>query len=76
MSLAITEVVKCFPNLFLFVTAQASAGKGRLSFCRHLVEPIHRQLREQYVAEMEQYKRQQAEYVANKKNPGSIPKSV
>jgi hypothetical protein len=33
-----------FPNLFLFVTAQASAGKGRLTFCRHLVEPIRRQL--------------------------------
>jgi hypothetical protein len=33
-----------FPNLFLFVTAQASAGKGRMTLCRHLVEPIHRQL--------------------------------
>jgi hypothetical protein len=26
-----------FPNLLLFVTAQASAGKGRLTLCRHLV---------------------------------------
>lgn len=58
-----------FPNLFLFVTAQASAGKGRLTLCRHLVEPIHRKLREYYAAEMEEYKRKQAEYVANKKNP-------
>jgi hypothetical protein len=33
-----------FPNLFLFVTAQASAGKERLTLCRHLVEPIRRQL--------------------------------
>lgn len=58
-----------FPNLFLFVTAQASAGKGRLSLCRHLVEPIHKQLREQYAVAMEQYRRQQAEYVINKKTP-------
>jgi len=38
--------VTVYPNLFLFVSAQASAGKGRLSLCRRLVEPIHRQLRE------------------------------
>ena len=61
--------VTVFPNLFLFVTAQASAGKGRLSLCRRLVEPIHRQLRETNKLEYEEYKRQQAEYVANKKNP-------
>jgi len=33
-----------FPNLYLFVTAEASSGKGRLSLCRRLVYPIHRQL--------------------------------
>ncbi|MCQ2318427.1 MAG: DUF3987 domain-containing protein [Bacteroidales bacterium] len=62
-----------YPNLFLFVTAQASAGKGRLSLCRHLIEPIHKQLREQYAVAMEQYRRQQAEYVMNKKNPDAEP---
>ena len=62
-----------FPNLFLFVTAQASAGKGRLSLCRHLVAPIHQQLREQYAAEMEQYRREQAEYAVNKKSPDAEP---
>jgi len=61
--------VTVFPNLFLFVTAQASAGKGRISLCRRLVEPIHRQLRETNKLEYEEYKRKQAEYVANKKNP-------
>ena len=40
-----------YPNLFLFVTAQASAGKGRLTLCRKLVEPIHKALREQNKAE-------------------------
>ncbi|MDR0941305.1 MAG: DUF3987 domain-containing protein [Bacteroidales bacterium] len=61
--------VTVFPNLFLFVSAQASAGKGRLSLCRRLVEPIHRQLRELNKLENEEYKRQQIEYNANKKNP-------
>lgn len=60
---------KIFPNLFLFVTAQASAGKVRLTLCRKLVEPIHKQLRERNKAEFEDYKRKQAEYVANKKDP-------
>jgi hypothetical protein len=61
--------VTVFPNLFLFVSAQASAGKGRLSLCRRLVEPIHRQLRVKNKLEQEEYKRQQMEYAANKKNP-------
>ncbi len=61
--------VTVFPNLFLFVSAQASAGKGRLSLCRRLVEPVHRQLRELNKLELDEYKRQQAEYAVNKKNP-------
>jgi hypothetical protein len=51
-----------YPNLFLFVTAQASAGKGRLTLCRKLVEPIHRALREQSKAEQQEYQRQLTEY--------------
>jgi hypothetical protein len=51
-----------YPNLFLFVTAQASAGKGRLTLCRKLVEPIHRTLREQSKAEQQEYQRQLTEY--------------
>ena len=57
-----------FPNLFLFVTAQASAGKGRLTLCRHLVQPIHDSLKQLYAVEMEEYKRLQNEYVQDKKN--------
>ncbi len=57
-----------FPNLFLFVTAQASAGKGRLTLCRHLVQPIHDSLKQLYAAEMEEYKRLQNEYALDKKN--------
>ena len=57
-----------FPNLFLFITAQASAGKGRLTLCRHLVQPIHDSLKQLYAAEMEEYKRLQNEYALDKKN--------
>ena len=55
-----------YPNLFLFVTAQASAGKGRLTLCRKLVEPIHKALREQSKAEQQEYQRQLTEYTMTK----------
>ena len=57
-----------FPNLFLFVAAQASAGKGRLTLCRHLIKPIHDSLKKNYAAEMEEYRHLQSEYVQDKKN--------
>lgn len=37
---------KVFANLYLFVTAQASAGKGSLKHCKRLVFPVHKQLRD------------------------------
>jgi hypothetical protein len=55
-----------YPNLFLFVTAQASAGKGRLTLCRKLVDPIHRSLREVSRLEFEEYQRTLTEYAATK----------
>lgn len=55
-----------YPNLFLFVTAQASAGKGRLTLCRKLVDPIHKSLREVSKLEFEEYQRNLTEYAATK----------
>ena len=55
-----------YPNLFLFVTAQASAGKGRLTLCRKLVDPIHRSLREVSKLEFDEYQRALTEYAATK----------
>jgi hypothetical protein len=53
---------KIFANLYLFVTAQASAGKGSLKHCKRLVFPVHKQLRDasavaksEYQIEMQQY---------------------
>jgi len=54
-----------FPNLFLFVTAKASASKGRLSLCRRLVEPIHQMMRQQCKAEQEEYKLKLSQYNAS-----------
>ncbi len=53
-----------YPNLFLFVTAKASSGKGRLALCRHIVEPIHDRLREINEAETIEYRHKLAEYNA------------
>jgi len=55
-----------YPNLFLFVTAQASAGKGRLTLCRKLVDPIHKSLREVSKLQFEEYQRNLTEYAATK----------
>lgn len=62
-----------YPNLFLFVTAQASSGKGRLTLCRKLLEPIHNQLRAEYEVEMEIYQQKLTEFAVSKKQPGAKP---
>ncbi len=57
-----------FPDLFTFISAQASAGKGRLTLCRHLVKPIHNNLKKIYSAEMEEYRHLLNDYSQDKKN--------
>lgn len=65
---------KVYPNLFLYVTAPASAGKGRLSLCRRLAQPIHDQLRQLYRDDMDEYRVQKARFdQAKKKNPDLEP---
>ena len=61
-----------FPNLFLFVTAPASAGKGRLTLCRKLVQPIQEQFRFLYKEDMEKFNKQKAAYERNKKKDASL----
>jgi hypothetical protein len=58
---------KVYPNLFLFVTAQASAGKGRLTLCKELIYPIHSELIEQNKAAFEEYQRQLNDYTLSSK---------
>ena len=58
--------MEVYPNLFFFLTARASSGKGRLNLCRLLVQPIHERLFEQYKKERKEYLKLKAEYEARK----------
>ena len=58
---------KVFANLFIFISAQASAGKGRLNHCRKLVKPIHDALKENYKKAKQQYATDLAYYNSQKK---------
>ena len=57
-----------FPNLFIFVAAMASGGKGRLPLCQNLVKPIEDSLKKQYKAEMEEYQQKLNELDNDSKN--------
>lgn len=43
-----------YANLFLFISANASAGKGRIEIARQLVDPVHQSLRAITQAERQQ----------------------
>ena len=60
-----------FPNLFLFVTAPASAGKGRLTLCRRLVQPIQDQFRNLFNQDLEKYRKERAAYEKKRKQDPS-----
>ena len=53
---------KVFSNLYLFVTAPASAGKGRLNKVKNLVEPVHKIKREQSKVLRQEYDAEMAIY--------------
>lgn len=65
---------KVYPNLYLFITAQASAGKGRLVHCKQLVKPVHIELREQARLLKLQYENELREYNAVKGKDNSTEK--
>lgn len=53
-------------NLFIFISAKASAGKGILIHCRKLIEPIHLAIRKQAKLIKQQYEIDLQEYNTNK----------
>ena len=65
--------LEVFPNLFLFVTARASSGKGCLNLCRYIALPIHKRLKELHDAAMMEYEEKQRQYEINKKK-GTVEK--
>lgn len=73
---------KVFPNLYVFITAQASAGKGRLVHCKQLIKPIHKHLREQAKLMKQQHELVMLEYTekkgkdSNTEKPGKPPEKM
>lgn len=61
-------------NLFIFISAKASAGKGILIHCRKLVEPIHLELRKQAKLLKQQFEADMQEYNSNKNKDGNTEK--
>lgn len=56
------------PNLFLFVSAKPSVGKGRLTLCPNLVQPIEDEIQKQNEEAMAEYQFKLNEYVLDKQN--------
>lgn len=56
-----------YPNLYLFLVADAGMGKGSLNLCRELIAPINNRLHEESRQLMIDYKAKMAEYQQNKK---------
>jgi len=73
---------KVFANLYLFVTAPASAGKGRLNQIKNLVDPVHKLKREQAKVLKQQFNIEIATYNMNKgkdenlEKPGKPPERM
>lgn len=57
-----------YPNLYLFVAAEAGMGKGSLTLCHELVASINRNLRELSNRLEQEYKVAMAEYAKGKKS--------
>lgn len=64
-----------YPNLYLFVVADAGMGKGALTLCRELVAPINHYLHELSERMEQEYKEAMNAYIKSKKSDGAaMPK--
>ena len=59
-----------YPNLYLFVVADAGMGKGALTLCRELVAPINRNLHELSKRMEQEYRDAMNAYIKGKKAGG------
>lgn len=62
------------PNLYLFVTSNASAGKGRLKHCKSLVKPVHFALRKEAQQLQQEYENKMREYNVERLKDASTEK--
>lgn len=73
---------KIYSNMYVFITAQASAGKGRLVHCKQLVKPIHKYMREQAKLLKQQFELEMMDYNEKKgkdpnaEKPGKPPEKM
>jgi hypothetical protein len=65
---------KVYANLYLFVTAPASAGKGKLNQIKQLVYPIHQLHREEAKSLKQQFDSEMATYNMNKSKSSDLEK--
>lgn len=63
---------KVYSNLYLFLTARASSGKGRLSFCRLLVSFIDQELEGEYRQQLDIFQMKMREYENNKSDTSLV----
>ena len=68
----IYDQMRVFSNLYFFLTARASSGKGRLSLCSHLVSSIDREMMQQNDEAKEAFEKAERAYSQNKKNPDAV----
>jgi len=73
---SIYDDMKIYSNMYLFVTAQASAGKGKLVHCKQLVMPIHQEMRQQTKVLKDQYDLDMQKYKKQKSLDFEMPKPV
>lgn len=73
---SIYDKKKVHSNLYTFITAQASAGKGILSYSKHLVKPIHKLKRKESKDKKEIYQLDLADYNLNKSKNENLEKPI
>lgn len=67
---------RVYPNLFLFITGQASSGKGSLVHSKQLVHPIHKAFREESKNLKQKYENEMKDYHALKKKGKEVDKPL
>ncbi|WP_299187917.1 DUF3987 domain-containing protein [uncultured Aquimarina sp.] len=65
-----------YPNLYLFITAPPSSGKGRVNLCKRIIYPIHKQKREETSNGKIQYEVELAAYLSKKSKDKSLTKPI
>ncbi len=65
---------KIYPNLYLFVSAPAASGKGKIKFCKRLVNRIHDNMQEETKLMKQEYEKDLALFNKNKGKDENIKK--